>query len=236
MVTTKQEVKNWYNKNFYSVFKGSSLFLRDYSMFLNHLNTKPGKRILDIGCGIGHFLKAAEERGLKTFGIEISNKAVEIALKTTKKSIIMEGEAESLPFETHYFDYVVCLGVLEHTLNMQKAIQEMVRVAKDDALFCIMVPNSDSLTWKIKKNKGTEQQEIGEKMMTLKEWMIFLKSNRLLIKEIHSEKWWPSNLKVSNNLLGIKQILKWLIVKMIWLFLPTKYAYQFIFICKKYEI
>ena len=158
---------------------------------------------------------------------------MEIARKIAKKSVIIEGEAENLSFATCCFDYVVCLGTLEHTLDMQKAIAEMIRVTKDDVVFCIVVPNRNSLTWKIKKNQGTEQQEIGEIMLTLKEWRAFLESNRLLIKELYSEKWWPSNIKIK-NLLDIKQTLKWIVIKMIWFFLPIKYAYQFIFILKKH--
>lgn len=43
----------------------------------------------------------------------------------------------------------------------------MIRVAKNDALFCIVVPNINYLFWKFKIKKGTQQQNINETLLSL---------------------------------------------------------------------
>lgn len=40
----------------------------------------------------------------------------------------------------------------------------------DNARFCIVVPNSNYLFWKFKRRKGTEQQDIREKLLSLRQW------------------------------------------------------------------
>ena len=78
------------------------------------LNAKPGKRILDVACGNGHLLYLAELKGLKAHGIDISKVAVANAIKRTKNAQIVVGDGENIPFPSNYFDYVTCIGSLEH--------------------------------------------------------------------------------------------------------------------------
>ena len=82
---------------------------------------------------------------------------------------------------------MVCLGVLDHTLDMDKALREMVRVARQDATFCIMVPNSDYYCWRRKVIKGTKQQEINETLMNLEEWQDLIVRNDLRIRNIYNK-------------------------------------------------
>jgi len=43
-----------------------------YPFFLDYLNVKSGEKLLDIGCGTGYLLKATDQRGLQTYGVDIS--------------------------------------------------------------------------------------------------------------------------------------------------------------------
>lgn len=216
----KDEIKNYYNSKYHRKILARPISF--YENILDLLKAKRGK-ILDIGCGAGYLLKTAEKRGLITDGIDISEKAVAFAKKITKRSTVIIGDAENLPYLSNSFDYIVCLGSLEHFLNIKQAIKEMVRVAKNTAEFCIVVPNSNFLLWKFKKHKGTGQ--IQEAVLSLEEWKQVLLSNGLKIMDIKKDK----------GPITSENEFKNFIFKILTPWLPLAITYQFIFICKKDE-
>lgn len=137
-----------------------------------------------------------------------------------------------MKFPDNFFDYVICLGALEHFLDMEEGVKEMVRVGKENALFCIVVPNINFLFWKIKGSKGTEQQDINENLLSLHQWKISLQKEGLEILKIYQDKWFMKKTKIFSSLNPLGMI-KRVIYKLVWLFLPLNYTYQFIFILRK---
>jgi ubiquinone/menaquinone biosynthesis C-methylase UbiE len=230
--TTDEEIKAWYNQKHFSLGENAWRPYEAYPVFLDYLNVKTGRKLLDVGCGTGHLLKAAEQRGLETYGIDISDEAVKVAKRVSPNSEIMLGKGEDLTFSDNYFDYVTYIGSLEHFLNVNKGIKEMIRVAKNDAFFCIVVPNTNFLFWKFKSTKGTDQQDINETLLSLKQWKNIFNNEGLEIFKVYQDKWFMKKTKIflSANILGI---VKRSIYKLIWFFLPLNYAYQFIFILRK---
>jgi len=137
-----------------------------------------------------------------------------------------------LKFPDKFFDYVTCLGALEHFLDMSKGVSKMVRVGKDNALFCIVVPNINYLFWKIRKIKGTEQQDINENLLSLKQWKDFFIHEELEILKIYQDRWFTKSMNIfsSNNPFGV---IKRIMYKFVWVFIPLNYTYQFIFVLRK---
>jgi len=225
---TNQEIKNWYNKRYSSQGKDSMRPEEAYPLFLDYLKVKKGKKLLDVSCGTGFLLKAGTQRGLDTSGTDISEEAVRIACQISPKSKIIVGRGEDLKFSNNEFDYVTCLGSLEHFLDMNKGLQEMRRVAKDSAKFCIMVPNSNFILWKLSKKQGTEQQDINEKLLSSKEWQNIFKKNGYKITKIYKDKWLSGKEKSKSS-----NSIKRFIFKFLWTIIPLNYTYQFIFILEK---
>jgi ubiquinone/menaquinone biosynthesis C-methylase UbiE len=187
---------------------------------------------LDVGCGTGFLLKIAAEAGAEVFGVDISQAATEVAKKQCPTARIEAAAAESLPWEDNFFDYVVCLGSMEHFDNLEKGIKEMIRVTKQDAKFLLVVPNKDYFFWQFKKQKGTHQRGIKEQLYNFEEWRnIFLKQG-LKILEIKSDYYPTRSLPWFCSFNPLK-IFKRLAFKMVWLILPLKYGYQFIITAKK---
>ncbi len=109
----------------------------------------PGKSVLEIGCGLGTDLLQFARGGAKVTGVDLTPKSVELV----KKRFEMEGlkveaqvaDAESLPFKDDSFDMVYSFGVLHHTPNTQKAIDEVYRVLEPGGRIIIMLYNRTSL-------------------------------------------------------------------------------------------
>lgn len=229
---TEGKIRDWYNKKHTVMREKAWRPYEAYPVFLKYLNVKPGKNLLDIGCGTGYLLRAANAKKMNTYGVDISDKAIEITKKESPNSVVFAGEGESLSFESEKFNYITCLGALEHFLDMNKALQEMKRVAKRDARFLIMVPNVNNHFWKKSGKFGTAQQDINERLFSLQEWKnIFLK-NGFKILHIYQDRWFMKNIKIFSSLNPLK-IMKRLIGKLEWLLLPLDKTYQFIFIMQK---
>src|SRR2546423_7069937 len=141
-----------------------------YPICLDLRGATPGSRLLDVSCGIGSLLTAALARGIDAVGVDLSDAAIRIAKRTVPTADVAVGAGETLAFKSGTFDYVTCLGSLEHFLDMGRGLEEMQRVAKPAARFCIMVPNQDFIGWKVLGHQGTAQQDINEHLLNLHAW------------------------------------------------------------------
>lgn len=98
-----------------------------------------GKKILDVGCGIGTYLQALKRFTGDLYGVEIYKGRAEQAKKITPNISI--APAEELPFDDATFDVVFSHEVLEHVDDDQKAIEEATRVLKPGGHIVIFAPN-----------------------------------------------------------------------------------------------
>lgn len=212
MVIAKN-IRGWYNNRHHTMGNKSWRPYRAYPVFLDYLQVESGKKLLDIGTGTGYLLKNADQRGLKTYGIDISSEGAILARKNSPNSEIHVGSGEDIKYPDNFFNFVTCIGVLEHFLDIRKGIKEMMRVIVNGGRLCIVVPNKNFILWKLRKNKGTHQKDINEQLFSLKEWSQLFEEAGLLIKKISQDKW-----------------------KLKGLWLPLKYTYQFIFILDKCKV
>src|ERR1700747_1596936 len=77
-----------------------------YEAALARTDLQPGQSVLDIGCGVGAFLRLVTRRGARAFGIDASEALVELARERLPDTDLRVGEMESLPYEDDTFDLV----------------------------------------------------------------------------------------------------------------------------------
>ncbi len=229
---TAQEIKSWYNRRYANRGFNAMRTPDAYPVFLDDLDVQPGRSLLDIACGTGYLLRAAADRGLITTGVDISEEAVKLARQVSPESDIRVASAEALPFADNSFDYICCLGSLEHFLDMEKGLAEMKRVARADARFCIMVPNSRFLGWKVAGKPGTEQQDINEHLQTLEEWQALFLRHGFSLLRVRQDRWPMKKIRPFASANPLK-IVRALLFKLVWALLPLRYGYQFVFILKR---
>jgi len=98
--------------------EGERRFLHiQHQDILNILKEKaPGRKLLEIGCGYGSFLKSCQEEGFETLGIDPTPEALENAQENNLN--VIQGSVENLDnYSLEKFDSVVMLDVLEHLRN-----------------------------------------------------------------------------------------------------------------------
>jgi ubiquinone/menaquinone biosynthesis C-methylase UbiE len=104
-------------------------------------------RVADIGCGAGRLIQklnnAPHDEGTEFYGLDISHKLCEVAQQKNPYARIVQGDAEALPYEDNFFDFVFMTETLEHMLDSDKALSEVHRVLKPGGIFIFTVPNRD---------------------------------------------------------------------------------------------
>lgn len=103
--------------------------------------TRPGDKVLEVGCGRGHVLHAIQEVGCDVFGIDPSLDMVELARRHGVSADV--GTAESLAFPDNTFDLVFSQQVLEHVHpdDVPEHLMEAFRVLKPGGLLVVETPN-----------------------------------------------------------------------------------------------
>jgi 2-polyprenyl-3-methyl-5-hydroxy-6-metoxy-1,4-benzoquinol methylase len=99
---------------------------------------KPNK-ILDAGCGLGHYVKAFYDLGFDVYGFDCSAWAIDNCPYKQIKHRLKKGSICNIPFRKNFADLVICIDVLEHLTEeeIKLALQELHRVSSKFVLFFI---------------------------------------------------------------------------------------------------
>ncbi len=148
---TEKEYEAYYNSNYFSsqnylkvVEQKGKEYINKYNLIERHLKSK-GK-LLDIGCGTGHFLKIGKDRGWEVYGIELSKWAADYGRRNFNldirnidiRNINLEEVAGTWGVG---FDVVTLNHVLEHLPSPSGAIKMISEILHEEGLILIEVPN-----------------------------------------------------------------------------------------------
>jgi 2-polyprenyl-3-methyl-5-hydroxy-6-metoxy-1,4-benzoquinol methylase len=99
-----------------------------------------GKKVLDIGCGVGVLLEKLKANGNKCTGIDISQTAVEIV--RNKGIDAFYWNVPPLKFVKNKFDFVIATEFFEHIEDDLFLLEECARVCKKGGWIIVGVPNN----------------------------------------------------------------------------------------------
>jgi ubiquinone/menaquinone biosynthesis C-methylase UbiE len=94
------------------------------------LAPKPGNLFLDIGCGSGNYTVALADRGLSFYGVEPSEKMLELARCQNSHICWMQGTAEQMPAADGHFDGAIATLTMHHWTDLNKSMLELCRVLR----------------------------------------------------------------------------------------------------------
>jgi 2-polyprenyl-3-methyl-5-hydroxy-6-metoxy-1,4-benzoquinol methylase len=140
---TEEFFKMYYSEKYYdgSYDDGYKDYLGDEGEFSNEWNERIDeleklceinnleRKVLEIGCGPGLFLKLIAERGWKSTGVEYSDWAAKYA-KNDLGLEVTSGNIFDLNAESNSFDFVVMWDTIEHLRNPRETLSEIHRILK----------------------------------------------------------------------------------------------------------
>lgn len=116
-----------------------SYTLRGKEKLINSFGEK-GK-LLDIGCGTGHFLAYCQDKGWEIAGVEADSKARQLASEQTATDLY--SSVHELPDKPKY-EMITLWHVLEHIPDLNEAIDKIKGILKKKGRLIIAVPNHQS--------------------------------------------------------------------------------------------
>jgi SAM-dependent methyltransferase len=110
-----------------------------YEKALEHVGLEPGQLVLDVGCGVGAFLRLVADRGARAFGLDASEALLAVARTRLPEADLRIGDMEALPYDDDTFDLVCGFNSFFFANDIVAALREAGRVAKPGAPIVVQV-------------------------------------------------------------------------------------------------
>ncbi len=90
-----------------------------------------GKKLLEIGCGTGHWSRFFSEYGFEVTGVDISERMINTAKsKNISNASFQLADGHSLPFPDGDFDVTAAITTLEFVRDAEGVLREMARCTR----------------------------------------------------------------------------------------------------------
>lgn len=137
----------WFDEIDKRFIEAARLFATDRDPFdrIIPLSQLSGKRVLEIGCGMGLHSEVMVRAGAHLTAVDLSPTSVEatsrrLALKGLAATVL-QADAEGLPFEAKTFDFVWSWGVIHHSSRTGRIVREIARLLRPEGETRVMVYN-----------------------------------------------------------------------------------------------
>ena len=134
------------------------------------LRPKPGKRILDVGCGVGSAeisLARLQVSQIRLFGVDVLLERVREARDRIRGINARAGFAAAdgslLPFVDGAFDCTFCVAVLQHLRDVPAALSEFARVTRPGGRIIAVEPDNAARYWFSSIPSGMDAFELGRR-------------------------------------------------------------------------
>lgn len=103
-----------------------------------------GRRLLEIGCSYGAFLRLAGQRGWSCVGVEASDQAAARAQKEGLEVYAGTLERNRSQFSCRKFDVIALWHVIEHVADARSLLGCLFCMLTDDGYVALRTPNAES--------------------------------------------------------------------------------------------
>ena len=154
-VDAHQMSAQWFDELDARFIHGARLFATDRVPFdrIMPLHDIAGKRVLEIGCGVGLHTETLARHGAHVTAIDLTPTAI----RSTARRLELKGlhakllqmDAERLTFADTSFDFVWSWGVIHHSARTARIVRQIARVLKPDGETRVMVYNREGMSARV---------------------------------------------------------------------------------------
>lgn len=158
-------------------------YLKNRLADLKLKNIFKNKKVIDVGCGGGRYSNAIRLMGAKKIiGVDYGDAGIKTAKKNYnyKNLIFKKQNVLSLKFDDRSFDVVYCNGVLHHTSNLEKGLNEIYRICKPNGIIFLYLYGRGGIFWHARKQMNKLIKSIPQKYSQEVLDLIGMPTNRYL--------------------------------------------------------
>ena len=166
-------------------------FVEERKKIIKKVQPIQGK-ILEIGAGKGYFTIELAKMNYKFLSIDNSCEELEYARMNLEYYNLLENvefqvnDAENSGFADNYFDAIFCVGMLHHSQNYKKFIDETIRILKPEGKFILSDFSQKGLEI-IRENHKAEGRVHPENSVSIRDIIEYLSDKKFQIERIDSE-------------------------------------------------
>lgn len=130
----------WFNEIAYKRYNTYYSYLIEDAEFDQH----SGEKVLEIGVGLGTDLVEYAKGGAIVYGLDLGEEQINLAkmnfeLRKLPYAELSAQDAMNIHYKNNFFDIVYSFGVLHHTPDTQKCVNEIHRILKNDGHAIVML-------------------------------------------------------------------------------------------------
>jgi len=129
-------------------------------------------KLLDVGCGPGYLLRCLELwfPHIHSYGFDVEQKYLDFAGGHLRRTQLVHGRAEQLPFDKEFFRIVCALHVLEHLNRPGELLAEAYRVLRPGGLLLAATPNPGGIAARLLKGRWSGWRDDHVSLKPPREW------------------------------------------------------------------
>jgi 2-polyprenyl-3-methyl-5-hydroxy-6-metoxy-1,4-benzoquinol methylase len=124
-----------------------------YRGFVRQVRQERGRSLLDVGCGVGRFCRAAHARGWRVTGLDVSERAVALGARAAQFPL-RAGRLEDVAARGERFDVVTGFEVLEHLADPHAFLVTARELLCEGGEVFFTVPN-----WRCARVQGATRRD-----------------------------------------------------------------------------
>jgi SAM-dependent methyltransferase len=118
--------------------------------------TRRGKKLIEIGCGLGNLLVEARARGYDVTGVEYAPAAVARANARLAADVVVQGTVDSPQLQYGSYDVCAFADVIEHTRHPLTVVTRAWDLLGPDGTLFVAIPSLDSWSARLMRQNWIE--------------------------------------------------------------------------------
>jgi len=152
-----------------------------FSIVKKELNAGKNEKVLDVGCGLGNFSKAADNHYI---GIDLNKSFIRFSRKNygSKNRQFFVMDATKLPFKDKHFDKSMFISMLHHFSeeHNNKVLKELARVTKKYVVVLDLLPTKRPIaSFLVKMDRGNYVRPLEKQFKILEKYFKIAKHSRI---------------------------------------------------------
>nr|WP_319998188.1 class I SAM-dependent methyltransferase [uncultured Draconibacterium sp.] len=142
-VFIKEEIAGAYDA-YYQTPAGKEIDTIEEKLIANALKKVPKGKMLELGCGTGHWTELFVSKGFDVIATDISDAMLHQAIEKNLDAEILKADAGELPFKNESFDVVATVTMMEFVNSKEVVLNEIYRVLKPGGYLLLGCLNGNS--------------------------------------------------------------------------------------------